>query len=165
MFKPTWILGSAAGALLAGGLFACSLGEGVTPDCDPDAPPDQPTACFQVARCDTGMGGVKAEEDCCVEAGNSTYAFCDGADIEGDFRQLCVGADASGCCNTAQQQFDLCMAGMLNTTTSSSTGGGGGAGGAGGAGGSTGGNAAGGTGGTGGTGGSAVGGSGGAGGN
>lgn len=105
---------------------ACSLGDGVTRTCDPDATPDQSDACFQVAACDTGNGGVKAEEGCCVQAGNHEYGFCEGKDIEGDYRDICVPGGAtppSGCCNPAQNIFDLCMAGAL-----SGAGGGGGAG-------------------------------------
>lgn len=159
--KASVIIGALVGTLLPTAFIACSLGEGVTPKCDPDASPDQENACFQVSSCDNGNGGVKPEESCCIEAGNQEYAVCDGKDVgeDVDFRDLCVPGmgEVSGCCNPAQQTFDFCMAGSLST--SSSTGGGGGAGGAGGnaaggaGGNAAGGNAAGGSGGTGGAGG------------
>ena len=148
------------GALLLAAPFAyaaCSLGDGVTSTCDPNATPDQSNACFQVAGCDNGNGGVKAEEGCCVKAGNHEYGFCEGKDIEGDYRDICVPGGAtppSGCCNPAQNIFDLCMAGVLSG--GAGVGGGGGTGGAGTGGDATGGDA---------TGGDASGGSGGAGGN
>lgn len=149
--KWSIVLGLLAGAVPMG-VVACSLGEGVTPTCNPDLPPDDPNACFQVAACDNGNGGVKAEEGCCVEAGNQQYGVCNMADIAGDFRDLCVpggNPPPSGCCTSAQTTFDQCMAGILSGSTG--TAGAGGTGGAGGAGGDVGG--AGGTGGTGGGGG------------
>ena len=118
------------------GFAACSLGEGVTPECDPAADPDQANACFQVAECDNGNGGVIAEESCCVRPGSADYEVCMGLEIDGDFRDLCVPGSISGdeqqtCCNASQNTFDLCMAGSLSGSGAGGSGGSGGSGGGG----------------------------------
>jgi hypothetical protein len=126
------ILGPVGASLLVG----CSLGEGITPACDPDAGPGASGSCAQLAECDDGTGKVKATEQCCLPVGNLAYGKCDKHALadDADFRTLCTaGGDA--CCNDAQEAFDLCLEGTSTTTSSSSTSTGGSGGGGAGAGG------------------------------
>jgi hypothetical protein len=127
--------------ILAGGLYAaaCSLGEGVTSKCDPNANPGSPSACFQTPSCDDGHGEVKPEASCCTLKANqdaaqcvpgcTTDAECNGGtcvsypnnvsacsnhgDFEGNFQDHCVGQGdgiiAPRCCSEAQMSFDTCM--------------------------------------------------------
>ena len=112
---------------------ACSLGEGFTPDCDPNAAPGSDKACREVAQCDTGNGGIAKDDlQCCLQAGGLEYGVCIGERVTDapnyDFRTACPDAATSACCGVAHKIFDLCMKGLLNTGGGGGTGGSGGGG-------------------------------------
>jgi len=77
-----------AGTLIVAG-GACSLGEGVTPDCDPSLPVGQEGACQGKANCDDGKGGVLATEGCCLDASRQLLAICVQRDVADDWRTDC----------------------------------------------------------------------------
>ncbi|MCC6528442.1 MAG: hypothetical protein IT373_37700 [Polyangiaceae bacterium] len=145
------VLGAVALGLAAGVAYsACSLGEGFVPVCDPNAAPDQKQACLQVATCDPGNGGVKAEVPCCQEVARQEFGFCAGNDVSYDqYQTECSGAGGGhaacdlgsvpSACGRAAYMYASCMAGGLlidgGTGGSGATGGSGGFGGTGGAGG------------------------------
>ena len=126
-------------AVLAVTFAACSLGDAVTPTCDPAAAPNSDNACIETSPCDSGNGVVVANEECCVAVGNYQYSLCLGQQFDGSFRNECTGgATDSGCCSGAQTNYDVCLQGRYPvspqaTTTSgggaTTSGGGGGAGG------------------------------------
>jgi hypothetical protein len=127
-----WIF--AAGAA-AGTFAACSLGEGETPECDPNAAPDAPNACHQTSVCDDGNGYPKPTDACCLAFANQEYGRCSGDTIpnaedpgvrpeDTDFRNRCATPNPSGCCVFAQDEFNRCKLGPPVTTTTSSSGGG-----------------------------------------
>lgn len=102
----------------------CSLGEGTTPTCDANLPPTDPNACHQVAPCDDGQGWPKQEDPCCAAYATRVYERCS-ANVSEDFRNECGTASTDGCCQAAQNDFDLCMAGLLGGGSGGSTGTGG----------------------------------------
>jgi hypothetical protein len=124
---------------------ACSLGEGKTPDCDPDAPHGSGTSCLQLHQCDDGHGGIAAgNEACCLRRASYEFARCADVEEPDDFRLECVDIpsdldckkpkaerDPRCCCGTAESIFDLCMTQGLTTSATTSTGGAGGGGGGG----------------------------------
>jgi len=116
-------------AFLAGAVFlaqACSLGEGKTPDCDPNAPLGSDAACLALHECDDGHGGIaQGNEPCCLRRASYEFARCEDVDEPDDFRPACTGV-TTGCCATATNLFDVCMTQGL-TTSASTTGGMGGA--------------------------------------
>jgi len=120
---------------------ACSLGDGVTPQCDPTLAPGEAGACRQVAACDQGNGAVIPSEECCDVAATRQLEVCERTnELSGSFIELCVGSAPSDCCSQIQPLFDACRAGSLSTGSGGAggtggAGGGGGAGGVGGAGG------------------------------
>jgi hypothetical protein len=129
--------------LVASALFgwmatpACSLGEGVTPSCDPEAPArdasgnPNPDACLQVGVCDNGKGGVLADPTCCDAAATREIQSCQRSRAA-RFAD-CMNVTGDVCCDQASTVFAVCMAG--NLSSANGAGGGGGAGGRGGAGG------------------------------
>ncbi|MEQ9322281.1 MAG: hypothetical protein RIF41_24155 [Polyangiaceae bacterium] len=142
----------AAGLFALGGLVAlaaaCSLGDGVTPECDPSLAPGQDGACQGVANCDDGRGGVLATEGCCIEASRQLLEICVQRQVSDDWRVECqpnaqlAGAvctvttgemddktpnvdvnNATPACDMANDVFAHCLAGGLEF--SGGTGGGG----------------------------------------
>jgi hypothetical protein len=127
-------------ALALPGLLAvaCSLGEGTTADCDPDAPPGSDRACLSLHPCDEGRGGIAAgNEACCLRFANYRYQRCLASlanepqfiDEPDDFRTLCVGDGP--CCESSSRDFESCMAEGLTSSGTSAGGTGGTAGGGG----------------------------------
>jgi len=133
-------VGTCLGAVTAAGAIwiACSLGDGVSPDCDPDAAPSSPEACHQVTACDDGQGNPIKSDECCGQVADRAYKICEGSDDVS--WTSCPAGSTDGCCGEAQIAFDVCMT-PAGTGGSGSTGGAtGGSGGAtGGSGGATGG--------------------------
>ncbi|MBI4704391.1 MAG: hypothetical protein HY744_25075 [Deltaproteobacteria bacterium] len=129
------VLTSIAAGLLAGAAAAwiasCSLGEAYTPKCDPQAGPTDPSACWPVAACDDGHGGIKPQQQCCHDYANRNFKICVN-DAAQDYDKNCSGT--AGCCGTAQKQYDDCMAGKKLSSGGPGGGGGGAGGGGGGAG-------------------------------
>jgi hypothetical protein len=119
------LIGLGAVALVAAN---CSLGEGATPDCNPDADPNDinadPPPCHQVADCDDGQGWPRPEDRCCAPYATNVYERCSAIFTE-DFRTNCGAGSTDGCCQAAQNDFDLCMAGLLADGTGGNTGTGG----------------------------------------
>ena len=99
-----------------GGMSACNLGVGTTPECDPTAGPTSDNACEQVSNCDDGTGYPRAEEGCCLSFANLRYETCVGAKLEGDasFQTTCMANENETCCVQAQDGYDRCFAGTLN---------------------------------------------------
>ena len=101
----------ALGALLAAlGLAACSLGTGVTPDCNLDG--TQPS-CDPAPACDDGKGGLVASPECCLQRANDQYNLtCMAENAAGkDYRELCktgMGENAP-CCSAAKSTYDSCV--------------------------------------------------------
>lgn len=100
----------ASSTLLLLAVAACSLGTGVTPDCNLDG--SAPT-CDPPPSCDDGKGGLLKTEECCLARANDEYNLQCG--VEGaagaDYRTLC-GANASGnaaCCNGASGVYATCI--------------------------------------------------------
>jgi hypothetical protein len=147
-----WTISTTAGlcTALAVALLApsCSLGDAVTPTCDPNATPGTPGACQAVAACDDGHGYPKPTDTppdlCCSQYASRDYATCMHDLAQDDppcFHSTCPTADAgapdpscthesnAGCCQSALTAFQLCITGSLSHQ------GGGGAGGVGGGGG------------------------------
>lgn len=93
------------------GLAACSLGEGVTPDCNLDG--TSPT-CDPAPACDDGKGGLIASPECCLERANDQYNLtCMAENAAGkDFRELCklnnMGENVP-CCNAATTVYQGCI--------------------------------------------------------
>lgn len=116
-------------AVAVASLVGCSLGEGITPSCDPAASPGRSNACSGLAECDDGNGNVKTTKTCCLPVGNLAYGKCDKHALTGDadFRTLCKSG-GNACCNDAQKKFDECLQGSSTTTTSNSSSGSGGGG-------------------------------------
>jgi len=117
---------------------ACSLGDGVTPECDPALAPGQDGACQGVANCDDGRGGVKATEGCCIDASRQLLEICVQRQVADDWRVECqpnaqlAGAvcsvttgemddktpnvsvnNATPACDMANDVFTHCLAGGL----------------------------------------------------
>lgn len=155
-----WVVAifGAAGALWA----ACSLGEGITPNCDASKKPPDPSACQLVTACDNGRGVVLPNDQCCGEAATRRFRSCLNSDEVFD-PAPCMAMPPPGQCtcpsNAVAERdcaiadactiWNVCMAGELNGAGGGG-GGPGGAGGTGGAGGSGGGGGMGGAGGMGG---------------
>ena len=121
-------LSIAAFGAAAAMLVACSLGEGVTPDCDPLAPANSEGACVETSVCDAGNGIVKAEDGCCAAVGTYLYGTCIGETLQGSFRDVCTGATTdSGCCANSDSAYKVCMEGRYpvapKETSSASAGG------------------------------------------
>ena len=117
---------------------ACSLGEGVTPECDASLPPGADGACQGVSVCDDGHGGVLANEGCCIGAARQLLEICVQREVADDWRVDCqpnaqlAGAvcsvttgemddktpnvnvnDATPACDMANDVFNHCLAGGL----------------------------------------------------
>jgi hypothetical protein len=90
------------------GLGACSLGDGVSPDCDGTLGPGEPGSCQQLGVCDDGRGGVLANENCCVEASRQLLEICIQEDLDGDWRGQCQNnAQLSGSvCSVTTSEMD-----------------------------------------------------------
>lgn len=106
-----------AGVLAASmvALMACSLGDGVTTDCDPNAAPSDTSACHQVSACDDGDGFVKPEQGCCEIAAERQFGLCaETNSTQGKFAS-CQSDMSADCCTELQQEFNACMAGKNPT--------------------------------------------------
>ncbi len=103
-------LGTCLAVVMTGGAawLACSLGDGVSPDCDPNAPPDSADACHQVSACDDGQGNPIKSDECCGQVADRAYKICEGSD---DLAWAsCPAGSTTDCCGEAQIAFDICMA-------------------------------------------------------
>ena len=176
---------AAALALVALAPGGCSLGDAVTPQCDPDLPANADGACTQTAACDDGKGGVKADAGCCEQAAAVLMGLCLQDGVGNDWPQSCASGgflvdrvctlahsdvtdvvkqingfsftvDVTTACQVGTAIREFCLAGGLEFKENTGGGGSGGNSGGGGSGGSTGGGS---------TGGNSAGGSGGSGGN
>ncbi len=134
------------GGLVVVGLGGCSLGETVAQDCDPNAAPDSPNACYEVSACDDGKGGLDTGQDgCCAACAILTYEKCVGTQI--DVLEEFCGINKPGdtaCCSAATSELAACETGakvdcdpstqhspvMATSATTGSGAGGSGAGGA-----------------------------------
>ncbi|MBW2454295.1 MAG: hypothetical protein JRI68_07285 [Deltaproteobacteria bacterium] len=118
-------LGTCLAVVMAGGAawLACSLGSGVSPDCDPNAAPNSPDACHQVSACDDGQGNPIKSDECCGQVADRAYKICEGTDDVA--WSSCPAGSTTDCCGEAQIAFDICM-------SQQGTGGSGGGGGSGG---------------------------------
>ncbi|MBM4360277.1 MAG: hypothetical protein FJ096_19395 [Deltaproteobacteria bacterium] len=88
----------------------CSLGTGVTPECNLDGSDPK---CDPAPACDDGKGGLVRSEACCLERANDQYNLqCGVENAAGkDYRPLC-GASAMGnaaCCNAASGTYATCL--------------------------------------------------------
>jgi hypothetical protein len=130
--KHRWIL---VALWSLGGVMAasCSLGDAVTPKCDPTLEPGEPGACHDKAACDDGHGIVLATDECCNDAAQRVYRRClgdSGATL--DLSNCTPGGSCDGLCDAAEAEaeaccaLEICLRGELNGT---GVGGGGGAGG------------------------------------
>lgn len=89
-------LSALAVGLAGGGAFvaACSLGDGVTPTCDPTAPASDPNACDLRVACDDGNGGVAASDACCVEAVQLIVERCAQRLLDVSWNEACSSTGA-----------------------------------------------------------------------